>query len=516
MSRKWAARGLAAVSVIGALTLTACSADAAGSAPSGASSAAPVEGGAMSIGLDREVPSLDPADGAIVQQPVFVVANAIYEPLLAPGPGGTMVPGLAESVTADATGLTWTIELPEGLAFSDGSPLTADSVKLHLERLNDPATQSAAAAQTAQITEMQVESDTTLVLTLTAPNADFDAQFARALGMVTSTTANDEYGFPLGAGPYQVEKFVGGDSIIVVRNENYGGDKTGHLDEIAYRMMPDAESRLQSLQAGDLDLMWTEVTSQFQQARDDASLTVHAAPAAVSSIMLNLQSPKFADHDVREALAQAIDRDAVNAVVNLGEGTPVDNPYALLGDLAPDVDYPQHDVAAAKQVLEGKNLAFDLTVNNRTETIQRGTVLKDILSEVGVTVTLKPVDPAEFGAVLGANDFEAVDFVTSIYSDASGGLLTSRTGSPYNFGGYSDTSADEMLDAAAGETDAAERAVLLQGVAQNLADNLPTLWLTANNAGFIAQAEVAGMPNLDGFSLISVQPAEIGWREAQQ
>lgn len=514
MSRNWATRGLAAVAVIGALTLSACSTPAGEAAPGATAPTTPTEGGTLAVGLDREVPSLDPAAGALTQQPLFIVANALYEPLLKPGPGGTVVPGLATSVTSDAAGSVWTITLPEGLTFSDGSPLTADSVRLHLERLNDPATKSAAAAQTGQIEGMDVQGDTVLVLTLKSPNADFNAQFARALGMITSTIAQDAFGFPLGAGAYRVEKFVGGDSLTVTRSENYGGSEPAYLDSITYRMMPDAESRLQSLQAGDVDLMWTEVTSQFKQARDDSSLAVHAAPAAMSSIILNLQDPAFADLEVREALAQAIDRDAVNTVINLGEGTPVDNPYALLGDLAPSIGYATYDVAAAKKVLEGRNLAFELTVNNRTETVQRGTVLKDMLAEVGVTVTLKPVDPAEFGSMLGAHDFQAVDFVTSIYADASGGRLTARTGSPYNFGGYSDPATDAALDAAAAETDPAARAALLDTVAQNLAAALPTLWLTANNAGFIAKAGVAGMPDLAGYSLISVQPAGIGWSEA--
>lgn len=517
MSRKWAARGLIAAAVLGAFTLSACSGPAGGTTPTTQqSTATPVAGGTMTVGLDREVPSLDPAAGAIGQQPLFILANALYEPLMKPGKGGTVIPGLATSVEADPTGTTWTIELPAGLTFSDGSPLTATSIKQYFEHLVDPETKSASAGQLAQVKDMAVESDTVLTLTLHQPNADFSAQFARGLGMIASTTATDEFGFPLGAGPYKVEKFVGGDSITVTRNDEYKGSEPAYLDSIVYSMMPDSESRLQSLQAGDVDLMWSEVASHFEQARSNDALAVHAAPAAMTSIVLNLANPKFADLEVRHALAQAIDRDAVNTVVNLGEGTTVDNPYALLGELAPEIMYPKYDPAAAKQVLEGRDLAFELTVNNRTETVQRGTVLKDMLAEVGVTVTLKPLEAAEYGATLGAQDFEAADFVTSLFADAAGGRLVARSEAPVNFGAYSNPAADAALDAAAANTNVAERAADLKAVSQNLADNLPLLWLTASNAGFVSKAEVAGMPDLTGISLVSVQPASIGWAEAQQ
>ena len=516
MSHQWAVRGLAAVAIVGALALSGCSAGAAPDATPESVSAAPVDGGRLTVGLDREVPSLDPAAGAIGQQPLFVFANAVYEPLMKPAPGGAVEPGLASSLVSDVTGAEWTLTLPDDLTFSDGSPLTAESVRLYLAHLADPAAGSAAIGQASQIAEMRTEGTTTLVMTLALPNADFDGQFARALGMIASTTATDAFGFPLGAGPYRVDKFVPGDSVTVVRSDNYAGAETPHLDEIVFTMMPDAETRLQSLQAGDIDIMWTEVTSQFQQARGDGNLAVHAVPAAVSSIVLNLQNPKFADLEIRTALARAIDRDAVNAVVNLGEGTLVDSPYALLGDLAPQVDYPAYDLDAARAVLEKAGLSFELSVNNRTETIQRATVLKDMLAAVGVEVSIKPVEPATFGTMLSTHDFEAVDFVTSLYADASGGRLSARSGSPYNFSGFADADVDAALDAASATTDPSRRAAELKTVAQTLVTDLPVLWLTASNAGFIGRSDVAGFPDLTGMTLVSVQPAQLGWTEAQR
>lgn len=514
MSPRWITRSLTAAALVGALALTGCASGSSGTtSTSGAAATGEIqEGGTATIALDREVATLDVASGTITQQPLLILANALYEPLMKPAPGGTYEPDLAESFEPDETAAVWTLTLPEGLTFSDGSPFTAESVKAHLERLADPASGSSFVAQASQITDMAVESDTVLVMTLAAPNADFVAQFARGMGMVVSTTAKDAFGFPLGAGPYQVEDFVSGDSVTVVRNENYQGEP-GHLDEIVYKMMPDADTRMQSLQAEDVDVTWSEVTSQFVQARSDEALSVHTAPAAVATIVLNMDSPKFADVEVRHALAQAIDRDAINAVVNLGEGTTVDSPYSLLGDLAPEIDYPEYDPDAARKVLEGKNLTFSLSVTNRSDTLQRATAIKDMLSEVGVTVELDPLEAAAFGEALSTRSFEAADFITSIFSDPSGGAFVAGSESQLNFTGYANDEVNEAIARSNAMIDRADRVDDLTIISQDLADDLPFLWLTAANAGYISSADLVGMPDLEGITLISIQPADLAWTE---
>lgn len=505
MFRRRASGALIAATIIGSLALSACSSPAASTTTTDEADT----GGTMTVALDRELPTLDVTNGLLAQQPVLILSNALYEPLMAPAAGGTFAPGLAKSLESDETATHWTLTLPDDVTFSDGSPLTTASVKAHVERLADPASKSSAAGQAAQISGMTITDDTTMIFDLAAPNADFASLLARTLGMVTSTTATDEFGFPLGAGPFVVTAFTPGDSVTVERNENYWGEPAA-LDSITFRMMPDADSRFQSLQSGDVDLIWTEVTSQFEQARSDDSLEVHAAPAAVSSLLLNLSNPKFADVKVRTALAQAIDRDAVNAVVNLGEGTTVDSPYSLLGD-APKTDYPAFDLDAAKKVLEGAGLSFSITSDNSPDSIQRATAVKDMLGDAGVAVEIVPVEGASFISTLSAKDFEAAQLVTSIFSDPSGGALVATSTGPYNFTGYASDDVDKVLEEASGLTSGTDRSELLAEASDHLATDLPMLWLTASNAGLIGSADLAGFPDLAGLTLISVQPAQIGW-----
>lgn len=507
MSRR-VTSALLAVAAASAIALTACGTS---SAPSPRARDA-VQGGDLTIALDREVPTLDVATGLVAQVPLRLLANALYEPLMTPTVGGAYAPGMAESLVADESATSWTLTIPDDVTFSDGSALTAEDIEAHIKHLADPAVASAFAAQAAQIAQMEVTGPTTITFSLATPNADFAAVLARALGMITSTKAKDDFGFPLGAGPYVVKDFTAGDSVVLARNENYWGEPA-NLDTVTFEMMPDADSRFQSLQSGDVDLIWTEVASQFKQARANDQLAVHAAPVSVTSLLLNLSSPKFKDVRVRTALAQAIDRDAINAVANLGEGETVDGPYSLLGDLAPEVDYPEYDPDAAREVLEDAGLEFKLTVSNAPDSLQRATALKDMLGKVGVEVVLAPVEIASYSSVLTSRDFEAVDFVTSIFADPSGGAMAFSSKGPYNLNGYSSDVVDTELAAANSVTDATERAKHVANVSGELAVDLPALWLTASSAGYIGSSDVVGIRDLKGATLISVDPAEFGWAE---
>lgn len=495
--------------LLGACSSTDSSSSSSSDSANSAAEAPAGEGGELTIGLDRELQTLDVTNGLMTQQPILILSNALYEPLMTTGDGGTVVPDMAESLESDDA-VSWTLKLPSDLTFSDGSPLTSQSVIDHVERLSDPNSGSSSAGQAAQIESMNAPDDVTVEFTLVAPNADFPSLFARGLGMITSTETTDEFGFPIGAGPFKVEDFTPSDSVVVVPNENYWGEAP-ILDRITYNMLPDSDSRFQSLMAGDVDIIWTEVTSQFQQARGDDNYAVYTAPAATTAITLNQNEEKFPDLEVRKALAQAIDRDAINEAVNLGEGVTVDNPYALLDDMAPsDVGYPEYDQEAARSVLEGLNLSFALTTENRPDTIQRSQAIAAMLGEVGVEVTVEPVESANFSSALVDGSYEAADLVTSIFSDPSRAPLLFSTDGAYNAFGYSNPAVDEGIATAAGQTDRTERAKTLQTISEDIAADVPVLWLTASNAGIIASSDVVGIPDISSRTLISLNPATFG------
>ncbi|MFB8239021.1 ABC transporter substrate-binding protein [Kitasatospora purpeofusca] len=499
-----------------ALTAVACSASddtlsggsATGSAPKDDGPA--VDGGTLRIGLDRPFTKLDPADSGLTSMPMMILANALYDPLMANADNGAVQPHLAKSFTPNADATAWTLELPEGVTFSDGRPLDAQAVVDHVNRLAKPEAKCSCAVDAATIGAMTVNSPTSVGFALKAPNAAFPNLFTRSLGYVSEAPAGPDTP-AVGSGPYTVENVQPGVSATLVRNPAYRGPK-GHADKLVYKVLPDTDSRYQSLRSGDADLVWTETPAQYKQAAGDGLRTA-TGPGSTSTVLLNTKAAPFDDPKVRKALQYAVDRAAVERVVHLDQGKVADGP---IGSTSPyrgtaGTGYPAHDAAKAKALLAEAghaDLAFDYLVDSRPEAQQRATVLQQMFAEAGVRMTIKPLDQAGLGTAMYQRQFQVMDFVTSMFGDTDTALTgLFLPGSPYNFTGWNNPKAGQAITTGHGTVDPAQRARAYQEAAQEIVADAPMLFLTENPVGFLASAKLGGLPDVSKRTVVSVSPA---------
>ncbi|MEV7779893.1 ABC transporter substrate-binding protein [Kitasatospora sp. NPDC088351] len=498
-----------------ALTAGACSAS--DTAVSGGSAqAAPAadgqatDGGTLKIGLDRPFAKLDPADSTLTSLPVLVLANALYDPLMVNGDNGTVQPYLAKGFTPNADATAWTLELREGVKFSDGKPLDAQAVVDHVNRLAKPESKCSCATDAATIGGVTVNSPTSVVFTLKTPNAAFPNLFTRSLGYVSEAPNGDAPA--VGSGPYTVESVQPGVSVTVARNASYWGDK-GHAEKIVYRVLADSDSRYQSLRSGDADLIWAETPAQLKQAAGDG-LRVATGPSSTSTILFNTKAAPFDDPRVRQAIQYAIDREALEKVVYLGQGKVSDGP---IGSVSPyhsaAATYPARDVTKARALLAESghpDLSFEYQVDNRPEGQQRATVIQQMLGEAGVKVTVKPMDPATLGTSLMQRTFQVQDFMTSLFGDTDTALANLYApGSPYNFTGWSNPQATQSIAAGRAALDPAQRTAAYNEAAKAVVAEAPMLFLTENAAGFVATSKVGGLPDLSKRAVVNVSPATL-------
>ncbi|MET8546217.1 ABC transporter substrate-binding protein [Kitasatospora sp. NPDC004799] len=508
---------LASAALATALTLTACSASddalsGSGGATgrTGAAGDGPaVDGGTLRIGLDRPFARLDPADGTLTQMPMTVLANALYDPLMVNGDNGTVQPYLARSFTSDASATVWTLELREGVTFSDGKPLDARAVADHVTRLAAPESRCACALDAAAIAGTAVTGPTTVAFTLKAPDAAFPNLFTRALGYVSEAPAGDSPA--VGSGPYTVESVQPGVSVTLTRNPAYWGAK-GHADKLVYRVLPDADSRYQSLRSGDTDLIWTETPSQLKQAGADG-LRPATGPGSTGTVVFNTKAAPFDDVRVRRAVQYAIDREALEKVVFLGQGAVADGPIGSRSPYRTAPAYPARDLAKARALLAEAghpDLAFEYLVDNRPEAQQRATVLQQMLGEAGIRMTVKPLDTAGLGTAMLQRKFQVTDFVTSMFGDTDTALAALYLpNSPYNFSGWADPEAERAITEGRASTDPATRSAAYNRAAQRVVGEAPTAFLTENTVGFLSTAKVGGLPDLSRRTVLSVSPATL-------
>ncbi len=497
--------GVAAMAATIAATLAACSTDT--DLPQTDAAA----GGTIHIGLDIEVTSVDPVGNEIGQQSSLVLANAIYEPLFMDGPGGSLVPALAESIESEDM-IGWTLTLRPELTFSDGSPLDAAAVIAHLERAQESESTVAQAAQ--EIVGMTEIDDSTVEMTLAAANASFPRYFARNLGMIGSVTSTDSEGAPLGAGPYRLTTLVQGSKLTVERNPVYAGDTPAYADEIVFHFLPDADSRYQSLASGTVDVAWIETPSLMNQAESDG-LQLALADATTATAILNTELPPFDDPLARQAVQAAIDREALLQVTNQGRGGLADGPIASHSEYRASSTYPAFDPDEARALLAeyGKPLAFTYTTDAQPEARQRATALQQMLGDVGIEMTIDEADSATWGSKLFAKDFQAIEFVTSAYGDTGTAMSMFAEGSFSNFGGYADTEVTSLIEQARSSPDADARRNLYNRASERIVADAAVLFFTESPSGFVARPDIGGLPDVSDRNVISLSPGE--WWIAQ-
>ncbi|MET8701501.1 ABC transporter substrate-binding protein [Kitasatospora sp. NPDC004723] len=499
-----------------ALTASACSASddtvsGGGTAASAAKDDGPaVDGGTLRIGLDRPFTKLDPADSTLTSMPLMILANALYDPLMVNGDNGAVQPYLAKSFTPNADATAWTLELREGVTFSDGKPLDAQAVIDHVNRLAKPEAKCACAVDAAGIGGMTVNSPTSVGFTLKSPNAAFPGLFTRSLGYVSEAPAGADNP-AVGSGPYTLESVQPGVSATLTRNPSYWGAK-GHADKLVYKVLPDADSRYQSLRSGDADLVWAETPSQLKQAPADG-LRVATGPGSTSTVVFNTKVAPFDDPRVRKALQYAVDRSAIEKVVYLDQGKVSDGP---IGSTSPyraqgTADYPAHDPAKARALLAEaghSDLSFEYLVDSRPEGQQRATALQQMFAEAGVKMTIKPLDPANLGTAMFQRKFQVMDFVTSMFGDTDTALASLyMPDAPYNFTGWNNAKAGQAIAAGRSTVDPAQRARSYQEAAQEVVTDAPMLFLTENQVGFLASARTGGLPDVSKRTVVNVSPA---------
>ncbi|MFE7190672.1 ABC transporter substrate-binding protein [Kitasatospora sp. NPDC057541] len=503
-----------------ALTASACSAsdDTVSGGGAGASAAKDdgpaVDGGTLRIGLDRPFTKLDPAETSLTSMPMMILANALYDPLMVNGDNGAVQPYLAKAFTAaNADATAWTLELREGVTFSDGKPLDAQAVVDHVNRLAKPEAKCGCAADAATIGAMTVNSPTSVGFTLKSPNAAFPSLFTRSLGYVSEAPAGADTP-AVGSGPYTVESVQPGVSATLVRNPSYWGGK-GHADKLVYKVLPDTDSRYQSLRSGDADVVWAETPSQLKQAATDG-LRVAAGPGSTTTVLFNTKVAPFDDPKVRKALQYAVDRSAVEKVVYLDQGKVSDgpigsaSPYRAAGDAS---GYPAHDPAKARALLAEaghSDLSFEYLVDSRPEGQQRATVLQQMFAEAGVKMTIKPLDPAGLGTAMFQRKFQVMDFVTSMFGDTDTALASLYVpDAPYNFTGWNNPKAGQAIAAGRATVDPAQRARSYQEAAQEVVNDAPMLFLTENKTGLLATTRIGGLPDVSKRTVVNVSPASL-------
>lgn len=494
----------ASLAACGSTASSSAATDSAATAEEATEATATGTGFTVQLGPNPE--TLDPALNSAIDGANTIIT--IFEPLLLVNENNEVVGGQAESWEVSEDGLTWTFTMRDGLKWSDGSDLTAKDFEYSFKRLADPNT-AAPYAQTVvgmiegfaeatgnpdadgnQTTEPNPdalgveasEDGKTLTIHLSYPCSYFDkiAAFAAMspVQQATVETNGDSWCTQpdtfICNGPYMISEWTPSERIVLTKNPNYvGGWDTSRIvsDTITLLLIEDEAAAYAAYNSGEAQLVKSVPSDEIPsltKAEDGGDFYVDSN-LGTYYLSVNCEREPFTDPLVRKALSLAIDREYVSEVVMQGTYSPAHSiscPGITDADGSQFADnanggtpYISSDYEAnleeAKSLLaeagypDGEGFpAITYSTNDQGYHMPLAEYLQTAWSELGIDVTIEPVEWASFTPQRRAGDYDVCrNGWVMDYDDPSNMLELFQTGNGNNDGKYSNPEFDAAIEA---------------------------------------------------------------------
>ncbi|MCC7271130.1 MAG: ABC transporter substrate-binding protein [Alphaproteobacteria bacterium] len=477
----------------------------------------------LRIGLAEDPDVMDPTTArTFVGRIVFA---AVCDKLLDTDKDLNLVPQLATQWKWSDDQKSLTLTLRPNVKFHDGEPMDAAAVKYSLERhLKFPG--SRRKGEISQIKAITVIDPLTVRLDLSVPFAPLIAQLTDRAGMIVSPKAaeamGDKFGSaPVCAGPYRWVERVQQDRIVVERFADYWDKGAVAFDRIVYLPITDATVRLANLQSGQIDMVERVAATDVDTVRKNSRLHLaQVTELGYLGITFNIangdkaKTPLARDPRVRQAIAAAIDREALNQVVFEGRFNPGNQWVSPQSPwYAKSVPVPKRDVAKAKALLQAAgvpNLSFTLNVPSGNENAQVVQVLQAMLQEAGIDMKLRTLEFATSLQMATKGDFEAYFIGWSGRVDPDGNIWTFVScEAAQNDSKYCNPELDKWLKEARSTNDRERRMAAYEQAVKVAAQDVPIIYLYHRTWFYGLSGRLQGFrPVPDG--LIRIQGLKLG------
>jgi peptide/nickel transport system substrate-binding protein len=387
-----------------------------------------------------------------------------------------------------ADGLVITLSLLDDIKWSDGEPITSADFLFTYEM--NMADENAVNSQYPYdyLVDLQAPDDYTVVMTFEEPFAPWESTFWRGIlpehilrptfeadGNIMEADWNM---LPsVGCGPYVAEEWESGSFLRFVANENYwkGAPK---IDEIFLQFVPDDAAQTAALLSGGADFGTFPPISDVP-ALQDAGLTIFTQNGGYAEgwffNMRDMASEAAKDLVVRQAIAKAIDREAITNDLLLGLAPTAEtfwDAIAASGWVASDIEPWTYDPQGARDMLEAAgyvdtdNDGIREGPDGNPLVIYHGTTIREIrqdiqavtqqyLREVGIDMQIQSWDSDIFfgsyadGAPPAVGDVDIMEWSDGTYfpDPDTDYWLCSQVPDDENPWGYNYFTCDEELDA---------------------------------------------------------------------
>ena len=496
--------------------------------------AAQPSGGTAVIAVAVDPGHLNPAISTA--GPLHAVAGSLFNGLVALDKAGNPEPDLAVSWAVAADGLSVTFNLRPGVRWHDGQAFTARDVKVSFEQLLLRFHARARAGLAPAIAGIDAPDPLTVVFRLHRPHPALLRQLDVTEAPIlpahlfagTDPTSNPANARPIGTGPFRFESHRRDDQVVLTRNPDYFRPGLPRLDRLVFRIIPEANTQVNALLAGEVDMLARIAAPDAARLRGRGVTLAETRAAAggsncVMTIAFNLDRPVTGNPGLRQAVALGLDRTRMLELVAFGQGRVAEAPIAsgigwahapgALAAWRTDTAQANRRLDAAGLPRGADGLRATLDILHFPAFSRWSEIMRQQLAPLGIALRVRMMDPAAFAqAVFTRRDFDLalisychgtdpeIGVRRMVHSQAVGNVPFS------NAAGYRDAGLDRLFDAAASIQDEAARGAAYRAAQDILARDLPYWWLVETD--FTA----AWRDRFGDFAPWSGQVAERAWR----
>jgi peptide/nickel transport system substrate-binding protein len=424
------------------------------------------------------------------------------------------------------------------MVWSDGKPITAHDVEFSFRLIMTSTVHvPAQRSQTEELKYVKAYDDQTIVFFHKKPLAtnDWNVNFSIVPKHIfentweadpTLQTSDAHVQFeknPVVGGVYKIVSRAIGQDAVLERREDYYMHKGKQVRDkpyfktIRFKFIKEPGVSLIGLKGGEIDELQLTPEQWLKQTGDDEFYKNNTKAYDTEWVNFqfnwNCSRPFFSDKNCRWAMTYAFDHDEMLKKLRYGLDAPADGLFHPASPWHPTgkITYKKRDLEKAEKLLDeagwklgsggvrekvvdGKTVKFDfiIEVANRQDRIDVCNLLKQNLSEIGVSVTVRPLEFAVLVQHMQAHDFDAAmgGWGTGTDPDTSENIW--GTGKERNYGLYSNPEVDKLFTQGRNEFDVKKRQAIYQKIHTLVAEDQPYTWLFYQNAYYAFNKELRG------------------------
>jgi len=366
--------------------------------------------GRLTMGTVGDLSNMDPFLMTFVNYPMM---ENVYDQFVRLDNRVTPRPAVVEEWSTSADGRRLSLKVRRGVKYHDGSTATAADVAKCIQRAANQDTGANQYPSWSSITNVAAQGTDLVVVTFQAPAA----YIVPALGFISliRPTGFDQLKHQeAGSGPFKVREWVPGDHLDLDRFGDYWESGRPILAGARIQFFSEDAAMIAALEAGTIDLAMNVPPRERQRLSSRFEIVLGQPAANFYYLSLNTTQPPFDKIQVRQAMAFAMDKKTMTQNVLFGVSEPIGSPWPnySLGYF-PEFDHMYgYNLDRAKQLLTQagypNGIQFTIqTPNNFPELGQFAEVLKASLASIGSTLTIQPMDPAQWYPILIGGKFSA-------------------------------------------------------------------------------------------------------------